>query len=140
VEKSRKGDLLVMRFSDGEDLLKEMERALEEEGISSGIILGGVGMVRNAGLSFYKGRGQYETVPITGETELCSLNGNVSTLDGKIVIHAHAVVGTQGGAARAGHLSSGKVNMTAEIAVLAAGQKLTRTLDPETGLRKLILE
>jgi predicted DNA-binding protein with PD1-like motif len=140
VEKSRKGDLLVIRFSDGDDLLKELEAVLREEGISSGIVIGGVGMVKNAGLSFYRGRGQYETVPIDGEAELCSLNGNISTLDDQIVVHLHAVVGLKGGNALGGHVSSAKVNMTAEIAVLATQQKLKRVLDPETGLRKLFFE
>jgi predicted DNA-binding protein with PD1-like motif len=140
VEKSRKGDVLVVRFSDGEDLLKGLDAVLKEENISSGIVLGGVGMVKNAGLSFYRGRGEYETVPVNGEAELCSLNGNISTLDDEIVVHLHAVVGLKGGSALGGHLSSGSVNMTAEIAILATQQKLRRTLDPETGLRKLIFE
>lgn len=140
MEKSRKGDLLVLRFSDGDDLLEELEAALRQEGISSGIVLGGVGMVKNAGLSFYRGRGKYETVPVDGEAELCSLNGNISTLDDQIVIHLHAVVGLKGGNALGGHVSSAKVNMTAEIAVLATQQKLKRVIDPETGLRKLFFE
>lgn len=137
MEKSRKGDVLIVRFADGEDLIKGLENVLKEENISSGLILGGVGMVKNAGLSFYAGRGEYETVPINGEAELCSLNGNVSGYEGGLVIHMHAVVGTRGGAAMAGHLSSAKVNMTAEVAVLAVAQKLIRKHDPATGLRTL---
>jgi predicted DNA-binding protein with PD1-like motif len=140
VEKSKQGDLLVMRFADGDDLIGELQRAIEEEGISSGIILGGVGMVRNVALSFYKGRGEYETIPLAEEAELCSLNGNVSTLEGDLVVHAHAVVGKRGGTAFAGHLSSGTVHMTAEVAVLEAPQTLTRRVDSQTGLRTLILE
>ena len=96
-------------------------------------------MVKNAGLSFYAGRGEYETVPVNGEAELCSLNGNVSSYEGGLVIHIHAVVGTRGGAALAGHLSSAKVNMTAEVAVLAVPHKLVRKHDPATGLRTLTL-
>jgi predicted DNA-binding protein with PD1-like motif len=139
VEKSKQGDLLVMRFADGDDLLSGIETALKEEGIVSGIILGGVGMVKKAALSFYLGRGEYETVPVVDEAELCSLNGNVSTLDGDLVIHAHAVVGRKGGSALAGHVSSAQVHMTAEVAVLVAPQKLTRKLDSQTGLRTLTL-
>ena len=140
MEKSRKGELLIVRFSDGDDLLKGLEKALTEEGITAGIIIGGVGMVKQAGLSFYKGRGQYDTIPLDEEAELCSLNGNVSTMDGQLVIHAHAVVGKLGGCAVAGHFSGAKVNMTAEIAVLATAQKMVRRVDPDTGLRLLYFE
>ncbi len=137
VDKSRKGDLLIMRFSDGEDLLAAMRQALIEEKISSGIVLGGVGMVRNAGLSFYKGRGEYETVPVATESELCSLNGNISTLGEDIMIHLHAVIGRPGGEALAGHLSAATVNKTAEIAVLVCRHTLIRKEEPETGLKIL---
>jgi predicted DNA-binding protein with PD1-like motif len=58
VEKSRKGDLLIVRFADGEDLVRDLEKLLKEEKIHSGLILGGLGMVKNAGLSFYVGRGE----------------------------------------------------------------------------------
>ena len=94
-------------------------------------------MVRNAALSFYKGKGEYETVPIDQPAELCALSGNISTMGGEIVTHLHAVVGRQGGAAMAGHLSRGQVNMTSEIAILVSPQKLVRATDPDTGLRLL---
>ena len=137
VDKSRKGDLLIMRFSDGEDLLAVMKQALLDENVKSGIVLGGVGMVRNAGLSFYKGRGEYETVPVATESELCSLNGNVSRFGDDIIIHLHAVIGRPGGDALAGHLSAATVNMTAEVAVLVSQVELVRKQDPETGLKTL---
>jgi predicted DNA-binding protein with PD1-like motif len=56
------------------------------------------------------------------------------------VLHIHVVVAKRGGAALGGHLSSGTVNMTAEIAVLAAGQKLVRKLDQDTGYKTLQFE
>jgi predicted DNA-binding protein with PD1-like motif len=140
VEKSRKGDVLFVRLSDGEDLEKSLKRALEEAGIHSGVVVGGVGMVRDAALSFYQGRGKYETVPVDSPAELCALSGNVSTMDGEIVAHLHAVVAKQGGAAIGGHFSRGTVNMTAEIAVMAIPQKLVRSLDQATGLRLLGFE
>ncbi len=140
LEKSRKGDLLVVRLRDGEDLLGGLSAALKEEKIDSGVILGAVGMVRGAALSFYVGNGTYETLPVDEAVELCSINGNISMSEGELVLHIHAVVAKHGGAAIGGHLSGGTVNMTAEIAVLAAGQKLVRKLDKETGLKTLQFE
>jgi predicted DNA-binding protein with PD1-like motif len=140
LEKSRKDNVLLIRLSDGDDLEDSLRNALKEENVTSGVVIGGVGMVRNAALSFYVGKGEYETVPVEGAAELCALSGNVSTLDGEVVIHLHAVVGRPGGGALAGHLSKGRVNMTAEIAILIVRQRLVRTSDPQTGLRLLKFE
>ena len=140
MEKSRKENLLLVRLSDGDDLEGSLRKALSEENVDSGVVIGGVGMVRDAALSFYVGKGQYETVPIHEPAELCALSGNISTMGGEIVIHLHATVARQGGTAFAGHFSGGKVNMTAEIAIMATPQKLIRESDPETGLRLLRFE
>lgn len=140
MERSRKGDLLMVRLRDGEDLLEGLSAALKEEKVDSGVILGGVGMVRGAALSFYVGNGEYETRPVEEAVELCSINGNISTSEGELVLHIHAMIAEHGGAAMGGHLSGGTVNMTAEIAVLVAGQKLVRKPDPDTGLNVLKFE
>jgi predicted DNA-binding protein with PD1-like motif len=140
VEKSREENLLLVRLSDGDDLEDALKKALAEEKIDSGVVIGGVGMVRDAALSFYVGKGEYETIPIHQAAELCALSGNVSTMGGETVIHLHATVATRGGTAVAGHFSGGKVNMTAEIAIMATPQKLKRESDPKTGLRLLRFE
>jgi len=140
VEKSRKENLLLVRLSDGDDLEESLKMALREEGVDSGVVIGGVGMVREAALSFYVGKGEYETVPVQQPAELCALSGNISTMGGDIVIHLHATVARQGGVAVAGHFSGGKVNMTAELAIMVTPQKLLRESDPETGLRLLRFE
>jgi len=140
VEKSRSGDLLMIRLRDGEDLLEGLSNALREEGIDSGVIIGGIGMIRGAAVSFYVGKGEYATRPVVDAVELCSMSGNVSMSDGELALHIHVTVAKRGGAVLGGHLSAGTVNMTAEIAVLAAGQKLVRRVEPDTGFKTLKFE
>jgi predicted DNA-binding protein with PD1-like motif len=137
VEAFKEGVVLFMRFADGEDLLETMKLALGKHGIRSGVVLGGVGMLTSPGLSFYKGKGTYEAIPLDEEVELCALNGNVATVDGEIFVHLHATVGRSDGRAMAGHLSGGKVHMTAEVAVRALDKQMVRVLDAGTGLRTL---
>ena len=137
MEVSLKDGVLLVRLSDGDDLEAGLAAALKQNNLTSGVVVGGVGMLRNAALSFYVGKGEYETVPVEGEAELCALSGNVSTMDGEMVIHLHAVLGMQGGAALAGHLSKGQVNMTAEIAIMITPQRMVRVVDSKTGLRLL---
>ena len=104
MEKSRKGDLLTVRLRDGEDLLEGLGEALRQEGIDSGVIIGGVGMVRGAAISFYAGKGEYETRPVVDAVELCSMNGNVSISDGELMLHIHVTLGQKGGAGGMGEV------------------------------------
>jgi len=140
VERMREGDFLVVRLSDGEDLLEVLKQALKDEGVEAGLVLGGVGMLKQPGIAFYKGGGEYDPIPLKDEVEICALNGNVAVADGDIFIHLHATLGTSSGAAFAGHMTGGKVHMTAEIALKVVHKRMIRVFDDRTGLRTLRFE
>jgi predicted DNA-binding protein with PD1-like motif len=138
VDAFREGDLVFARFLDGEDLVEGIKQALKDHGVTSGVVLGGVGMLRKPGLVYYKGNGVYAPIALDEEEfELVALNGNVATIDGEVFVHMHATVGKANGLAMAGHLSGATVHMTAEIAVRALEKTMIRVLDPKTGLKTL---
>lgn len=133
----REGDVVFVRFLDGEDLVEGIKQALKDHGVTSGVVLGGVGMLNRPGLVYYTGNGVYAPIALDQEVELTALNGNVATVDGEVFVHLHATVGKADGAAMAGHLSAATVHMTAEIAVMALEKTMIRVLDPKTGLKTL---
>jgi hypothetical protein len=136
----RDGDLLVVRLSDGEDLFETLKQALKAEGVHAGIVVAGVGMLKEPGIAFYKGGGEYEPVPIKEEVEICALAGNVAVAEGDIFLHLHVTLGTSSGAALGGHMTGGKVHMAAEIAVRILQKPMSRVLDEKIGLRTLRFE
>lgn len=136
----RSGNLLLIRLVHGDDLLEGLRSALEKEGVSSGVVLGGVGMLSDAVLGYYAGDGRYETFHVGEEVELCAVGGNISTFEGDCVIHMHVTAGRKDGSAVAGHLVSAKVHMTNELAVMASGAKMIRRVDENTGLKLLWFE
>jgi hypothetical protein len=140
VDVSIEGNVLLLRLADGDDLVEAIKQAIRKAGVDSAVIIGGVGMIKGAALSFYVGSGEYDTVPLDGEAEICSLSGNVSKMDGQHIVHCHAVLGVKGGSAVGGHLSGGRIYMTGEIAMLATPQRLRRRLDPNSGLKLLGFE
>jgi predicted DNA-binding protein with PD1-like motif len=140
VETLKEGNVILLRFSDGEDLVECAKQALKKAGVTSGVVLGGVGMLSSPGLAFYKGSGVYEPIPVGGEVELVALNGNVAMLDGDIFLHLHATLAGADGRAVAGHFTGGKVHMTAEVAIMRLEKKMVRVLDEETGLKTLRFE
>ncbi|MGQ9603616.1 MAG: PPC domain-containing DNA-binding protein [bacterium] len=133
----RQGNLLVVRFADGEDLLESMALLLKKEKVFSGFVIGGVGMLKPVTLGFYKGGGDYRKIEVREESELCSLNGNISVFENDLFLHLHGVVGRQDGSAVAGHILSARVHLTSEVSIFALPEAMVRKLDPSSGLKKL---
>ncbi|MGD9140533.1 MAG: DUF296 domain-containing protein [bacterium] len=136
----RSGNLLLIRLVHGDDLLESLKAVLAREGVTSGVLLGGVGMLSDAVLGYYAGDGEYETLDVGEEVELCALSGNISTFEGEHVIHMHVAAGRKDGSAVAGHLVSARVHMTHELAVMVSDTAMVRKVDEETGLKLLWFE
>ena len=73
-------------------------------------------------------------VTLDEQVELLSLIGDVASKDDGPVVHAHAVVGKRDGTAHGGHLLRAHVRPTCEVVLVASPVKLTKSLDPESGL------
>jgi predicted DNA-binding protein with PD1-like motif len=132
VIQGRSGEDLVCRLEDGEDLLASL-LALD---ISAGVILNGVGMVRNLELGYWDGT-QYLTERVAEPVELLSLQGNLALFGNERVIHCHAAVARRGGEALGGHLLRATVHNTTEAFVrLLPGIALERR-EEKSGLRGL---
>lgn len=132
--KAQSGENLMVRLQDGERL----PEALRELG-AFGVVVCGVGMLRDVVLGFWVGKG-YREERIAEPVELLSLQGNIGEGPEGVVVHLHVVVGREGGEALGGHLLSATVHNTAELAVFGLpGVRLLRRPEP-TGLLGLYPE
>ena len=130
--------VLVLTLRDGEDALEGLRRTADEHRIRSGLILSGVGMMRELTLGYFKGGGEYGEVKMEGPVELTSMQGNIGMSEEGRVFHIHVTCGTDEGKVYGGHLVSGTVNVVNEIAILKLNRiQLDRELNPETGLLEL---
>jgi len=126
---------LMVRFKDGEVL----PDGLVELGVSSGVIVNGVGMLRDLELGYWDGE-KYVIERISEPVELLSLQGNIGERDGETMVHAHVTVAKKGGAAYGGHILRGTVNNTAEVFIYRLDRiRLVRKVE-ETGLAGLYPE
>ncbi len=117
--------ILGVRLQDGEDLMDSMKTVCKNYKIESGIVLSGIGMLREVEVSYWDGK-EYLTELVKEPVELVSLQGNISTTenDGDPIIHIHVALGTKDHKMIGGHLSGGKVNSTGEVFI----QKLENIL------------
>lgn len=117
---------IVLRLVDGEDLLGELLN-VEVEGA---LILGGIGMVRDARLGYWNGI-EYEEHQIVEPVELLAMQGNIARRDGERMAHCHVTVARRDGTVAGGHLLRATVTNTAEIVLaLPKGIVLERRMDP----------
>ncbi|HHV78556.1 MAG TPA: DNA-binding protein [Firmicutes bacterium] len=140
----RLGEVIVARLAPGSDVYNSIRMIVEQHGIRSGLILGGAASLRKAVL---RNLARFPNFPITdadrqfvkiegSPLEMLSLNGNISTFEGRVWVHAHICVssGAENGRSYGGHLVEGcEVLSTAEIAIARLdGIELLRLKDPET--------
>jgi predicted DNA-binding protein with PD1-like motif len=59
-----------------------------------------------------------QVTEVNQEVELVSFIGNMTTQNGKLNIHAHAVLGYADGSAKAGHFVSGRVSVRVQLFVV----------------------
>ncbi len=132
--------LIMVRLHQNEDLFESLESVCRACDVRTGVFLSGIGMLKQAELSFFVKQGRYATVLFPEPLELVTLSGNVLLQDGEYKFHLHAVLAKDTKEAVAGHLSKGKVNVTNEIVILKTAIPAVRKLDDATGLMALTFE
>jgi len=126
------GNLIVFRFEDGKDIIESLKRVAKEHQIQSGLVLSGIGMLRDSEVSFYsREKAGYLTNKYKEPVELLSLSGNISLRNNEIFFHLHVALGKEDKSAIGGHLKKATVHSTLEGVILKFSEiKLMR--DPET--------
>ena len=125
----RKGKDLFVRMTDGEDLLS----GLSGLDVTSAVIVGGVGMVRDLRAGYWNGE-SYEEHRVDQPAELLTMQGNIAMHGSERIVHCHLSVARRDGTLAGGHLLGATVVNTAEIAIrLLPGITLERR-EEETGL------
>jgi predicted DNA-binding protein with PD1-like motif len=125
----------ILAFRTGDELATGLLNFAEEHGLSAArfTAIGGLSSVRLAWFNW--GTKKYEpSVVFDDQVELLSLIGNVALLEGRPVVHAHAVVGRQDGTAHGGHLLEAHVRPTCELILTESPTQLEKFVDAESGL------
>jgi len=123
---------IVLRMIDGEDLLGSLLSVAAE----SAVIVGGVGMVRDARLGYWNGT-EYEEHAVAEPAELLAMQGNLARLDGEPVVHCHLTIARRDGTVTGGHLIAATVANTAEVVLALPDGIVLERRQESTGLAGL---
>jgi len=130
-----RGRSILGRLPHGKDLLKTIEGFCAQNSIKTGVF-SIIGSVMSATLGSYDQNQQvYVTFKKEGPLEIVHCTGNVSLKDGKIAVHAQAVLADIDGQAVGGHIFSETVVYAGEIYIQELlGKPLEREYDDTTWL------
>jgi predicted DNA-binding protein with PD1-like motif len=131
---------VIIKLDNGEDLFEALARVIDKHGIESGLILSGIGMLRDLKIGFYNGT-EYNKERFADPKELLSMHGSVASGQ-ENRIHIHVGLANNEHKVFGGHLFSAKVCMLNEIVLLKLDEiTLKRELNEKSGLLELkILE
>lgn len=129
------GEDYVLRIQKGEEILTCIQAVCEKEGILLGTV-SGIGAANEVTLGLFNSEKKaYESVSLTGDMELASCGGNISTMDGKTYLHIHAVAANPTvGMCAGGHLSRGVISLTGEFFIHRIEGRVEREFSHEVGL------
>lgn len=126
---------ILGRLPHGKDLIRAIEDLCIENSIQTGVFFV-IGAVISVTLGSYDQNQQvYVTFKKEEPLEIVNCTGNVSLKDGKVAVHAHAVLADMNGQTIGGHIFSETIVYAAEIYLRELlGKPLEREYDSITGL------
>jgi len=129
------GPVHLLRLETGSDLVDEITRFAVDHHVRAAW-LSFLGAVRRASLRYYDQEArEYRDFTIDRHLEVLSGVGNISILDGRPFLHAHAAFADDAGAAFGGHLNVGCEVWSIEVRLEELrGEPPVRTFDERTGL------
>ena len=135
----RNGAYWQLRLMPGEDIHEALAGFVRRRRIKSGFLTG-IGAAEDITLGCFDPKTRaYHKRTFKGDHEVAAVVGNVAWVGKDPVCHIHAVISTPRLATFAGHLFSGTVTVTLEVALVPGARRLVRKPDPLSGLNLLAM-
>lgn len=130
----RFGDTIIARLDKGEEILEQLQAiALKEEILLAEVSALGATNDITVGV-FRTAEKKYEANNFTGDMEIVSLTGTVTTMGGRYYAHLHMSAGDVNGHVFGGHLNRAIISATCEMVIRVVDGQVDRAFNEEVGL------
>ncbi len=130
----RFGDTIIARLDKGEEILEQLQTiALKEEILLAEVSALGATNDITVGV-FRTAEKKYEANNFTGDMEIVSLTGTVTTMGGRYYAHLHMSAGDVNGHVFGGHLNRAIISATCEMVIRVVDGQVDRAFNEEVGL------
>jgi len=134
MEFKKTDDGYVVSIAPGEKIMETLKDFCISENITLGSI-SGIGAVDFVELAHYTvPNKEYKSKIFEEPFEMVNITGNVSTMDGEVYLHCHAVFGNSEMNVVGGHLVEGRVSAACELIVVPMKGSVNRKHSEEIGL------
>ena len=124
----------VLRLERGEEVVETLKKFCEEKDIKLGWIKG-LGAVNYAKIGLFETKSKtYHSTELSGDYEITSLYGNISTMNNEVYLHLHICLSDDEYKTYGGHLNSAIVSATVEILIESIEGFVERSFNDEIGL------
>ncbi len=134
------GPTYVVRLDPGEKIVETLTALCERDQIGGGHFHG-IGSAGEAEIGWFDQAAKaYVWTKVPGPSEIVSLTGNVTKVDGRPFVHAHVALAGRDSAVKGGHLKEAVVALTCEITMVRFKDDLVRKKDEASGFLKIAFE
>ena len=131
---------IVVRIEKNEELVSTLKKFCEKEKILAGTILSCIGAANKIEIGIFNTETKsYNSTIRTGDHEITSVSGNITTMNEQVYLHLHATVADESLSIFGGHLNSAIVSATCEIVLAPITERIERFFDKESGLNLIKL-
>ncbi len=130
----RFGQTIIARLDKGEEILEQLQVISQKENIKLASVsaLGATNDIKVGVLN--TAEKQYHAKHFTGDMEIVSLTGTVSTMNDEYYAHIHMSAGDTDGHVVGGHLNQAIISATCEMVITVIDGKVDREFNEEVGL------
>lgn len=127
-------DTIIARIDKGEEILEQLKVIAEKEEIKLASV-SALGATDDITVGVFRtGEKKYYANHFTGDMEIVSLTGTVSTMDGAFYPHLHMSAGDTEGHVFGGHLNRAVISATCEMIIRVIDGQVDRKFDENIGL------
>lgn len=130
----RFGEKIVARIDKGEEILEQLKVIAEKENIKLASV-SALGATNDITVGvFHTAEKKYYSNHFTGDMEIVSLTGTISTMNGEYYAHLHMSAGDAEGHVLGGHLNKAVISATCEMVISIIDGEVDREFNEEVGL------
>jgi predicted DNA-binding protein with PD1-like motif len=133
------GEKVIVRVDKGEEIISSLKEVCKKLGITLGSMTG-IGATNDVTIGLMNTKTKkYQSTQFTGDHEISSLVGTITTMNDDVYLHVHITVCNAEHKTFGGHLTSAVVSATFEGVIDIISGKVDRTFDQAAGLNLLDL-
>jgi predicted DNA-binding protein with PD1-like motif len=135
----KNGPYFLLKLEPGDEIIETLVAFLKKHRVKSGFLTA-IGAGEDLVLGCFEPKTKtYHKRTFKGDHEIAALVGNTGWDGRNPICHIHAVISTPRLVTYAGHLFSGRVTVTCEVALVPGNRRISRKVEPFCGLKLLAL-